>query len=234
MIKEDFEVKKHLIFINNNYSFISIEYIDYIYLLLSQKLKNLKKLIILCLLFSTLQIINKNKYKYALNTFFINNLNNYYNISNINGTINENSLNNNINTSEAKLNISNYSIENYNISNYLNLNYSKIKNELFWSNESLNVIKIKEEILKYKYHCFKISFEKKEDFYQRNNPKISVIITIYNQKKFIKMIYTCIQNQSIKDIEIVFVDDASTDDSKRIIKLLMKKDKRIYFIIKLD
>ena len=61
MIKEDFEVKKHLIFINNNYSFISIEYIDYIYLLLSQKLKNLKKLIILCLLFSTLQIINKNK-----------------------------------------------------------------------------------------------------------------------------------------------------------------------------
>ena len=130
------------------------------------------------------------------------------------------------------MNISNYLIEtfNINISKGLNLNYSKIINELFWRNESINILKIKEEILRYKCHCFKISFKKNEDFYKRNSPKISVIITIYNQKEFIKMIYTCIQNQSIKDIEIIFVDDASTDGSKRIIKLLMKKDKRIIYI----
>ena len=143
---------------------------------------------------------------------------------------NENSLDNNININETKLNIPNYSIETNNISKGLNLKYLKIKNELFWRNESVNLIKIKEEILKYKCHCFKISFEKKEDFYKRNNPKISVIITIYNQKEFIKMIYSCIQNQSIKDIEIIFVDDASIDGSKRIIQLLMKKDKRIIYI----
>ena len=112
----------------------------------------------------------------------------------------------------------------------MNLNYSKIKDELFWRNESINLIKIKKEILKYKCHSFKISFGKKKDFYKRNNPKISVIITIYNQKEFIKRIYTCIQNQSIKDIEIIFVDDASIDGSNRIIKLLMKKDKRIIYI----
>ena len=238
MIKEDFEVSKNFIFIND-YSFFSI---DYIYLFLSQKLKNSKKLIILSLLFATLQIINKNEYKYVLkhllklnkNAIFINNIMSNYNISKINRVIYEyiieNSLNNNINTKKTKFNISNYSIETYNISNDLNLNYSKIKNELFWRNESVNLIKIEEEILKYKYHCFKISFEKKEDFYQRKNPKISVIITIYNQKDFIKIIYTCIQNHSIKDIEIIFVDDASTDGSKRIIKLLMKKDKRIIYI----
>ena len=239
MIKEDFEVSQNLIFIND-YSFFSI---DYIYLFLSQKLKNSKKLIILSLLFATLQIINKNEYKYVLkhllklnkNAIFINNIMSNYNISKINRVnneyiITENSLNNNINTKKTKFNISNYSIETYNISNDLNLNYSKIKNELFWRNESVNLIKIEEEILKYKYHCFKISFEKKEDFYQRKNPKISVIITIYNQKDFIKIIYTCIQNHSIKDIEIIFVDDASTDGSKRIIKLLMKKDKRIIYI----
>ena len=239
MIKEDFEVSKNLIFIND-YSFFSI---DYIYLFLSQKLKNIKKLIILSLLFATLQIINKNEYKYVFkhllklnkNSIFINNIISNYNISKINRVIyeyiiTENSLNNNINTNKTKLNISNYSIETYNISNDLNLNYSKIKNELFWRNESVNLIKIEEEILKYKYHCFKISFEKKEDFYQRKNPKISVIITNYNQKDFIKKIYTCIQNHSIKDIEIIFVDDASTDGSKRIIKLLMKKDKRIIYI----
>ena len=247
MIKEDFEVKKNLIFINNDCPFILI---DYIYLILSQEIKNSKKLILLSLLFTTLQISNKNIYslnslkhlqKLNKNGFFIDdnnyNINNNYDISKINGTnnkyiFNENSLNNNININETKLNISNYSNEtnNINISKGLNLNYSRIKNDLFWRNESVNLKEIKEEILKYKCHCFKISFEKKEDFYKRNNPKISLIITIYNQKEFIKMMYTCIQNQSIKDIEIIFVDDASTDGSKRIIKLLMKKDKRIIYI----
>ena len=242
MFKEDLDDKKNFIFINDDYSFI---FIDYIYLFLSQKLKNVKKLIILTLLFATLQINNKNIYAFKYlknlnkNGFFIDN-NNYniiknYNISKINGTnnkykFNENSLDNNININETKLNIPNYSIETNNISKGLNLKYLKIKNELFWRNESVNLIKIKEEILKYKCHCFKISFEKKEDFYKRNNPKISVIITIYNQKEFIKMIYSCIQNQSIKDIEIIFVDDASIDGSKRIIQLLMKKDKRIIYI----
>ena len=239
MIKEDFKDKQNFVFINDDYSFISI---DYIYLFLSQQLKKLKKLIIISLLFASLYISNINIYKFALkylqklnkNEIFINdnnyNIINNYNISKINGTINENSLNNNIfNNNETKLNFLYDSIETYNISKDLNLNYSKIKNELFWRNESVNLIKIKEEILKYKCHCFKISFDKKEDFYKRNNPKISIIITIYNQREFIKMIYTCIQNQSIKDIEIIFVDDASTDDSKRIIKLLMKKDKRIIY-----
>ena len=88
MIKEDFEVSKNLIFIND-YSFFSI---DYIYLFLSQKLKNLKKLIILSLLFATLQIINKNEYKYVFkhllklnkNSIFINNIISNYNISKIN------------------------------------------------------------------------------------------------------------------------------------------------------
>ena len=239
MIKEDYKDKQNFVFINDDYSFISI---DYIYLFLSQQLKKLKKLIIISLLFSALLISNRNIYKYILkhllklnkNSIFINdnnyNIINNYNKSKINGTINENSLNNNIfNNNEQKLNFSYDSIETYNISKDLNLNYSKIKNELFWRNESVNLIKIKEEILKYKCHCFKILFAKKEDFYKRNNPKISVIITIYNQREFIKMIYACIQNQSIKDIEIIFVDDASTDDSKRIIKLLMKKDKRIIY-----
>jgi glycosyltransferase involved in cell wall biosynthesis len=112
----------------------------------------------------------------------------------------------------------------------MNFNYFVIKDELFWRNESINYNKLQEEILKYKCNHFKISFENKKDFYERENPKISIIITIYNQKEFINKIYTCIQNQSIKDIEIIFVDDASIDGSNRIINLLMKKDKRIIYI----
>ena len=34
-------------------------------------------------------------------------------------------------------------------------------------------------------------------------------------------------NQSLKEIEIIFIDDASEDNSFSIIKELMKKDKRI-------
>ena len=118
-------------------------------------------------------------------------------------------------------------LKNNNYSSDLELNYPNIKEELFWRNESINFSKIQQEIIKYKRNSFKISFINKEDFYERKIPKISIIITVYNQKEFIKLIYTCIQNQSIKDIEIIFVDDASTDGSKRIIKLLMKRDKRI-------
>ena len=119
--------------------------------------------------------------------------------------------------------ISNYKFKNNNYSRDIKLNNPNNKDDIFWGNESINFKKIQEEIIKYKRNIFKISFINKEDFYERKNPKISIIITIYNQKEFIKLIYTCIQNQSIKDIEIIFVDDASTDGSKRILKLLNEK-----------
>ena len=94
MIKEDLEDKKYLIFINDDYSFI---FIDYIYLFLSQKLKNGKKLIILSLLFATLTIKNKNIYEFKhlqnlnKNGFYMNdnnyNIINNYDIPKRNGTI---------------------------------------------------------------------------------------------------------------------------------------------------
>ena len=42
-------------------------------------------------------------------------------------------------------------------------------------------------------------------------PKISLVISLYNQKEFILKIYSCILNQSLKDIEIIFIDDGSID-----------------------
>ena len=43
-------------------------------------------------------------------------------------------------------------------------------------------------------------------------------------------IYYCLQKQSLKDIEIIFVDDNSKDNSINLIKKLMKNDKRIIYI----
>lgn len=57
--------------------------------------------------------------------------------------------------------------------------------------------------------------------------KVSVIIPIYNSEKYLKMCIESILNQTIRDIEIIMVDDGSTDNSLEIIKNYQKKDDRI-------
>lgn len=109
-------------------------------------------------------------------------------------------------------------------------NYKTMNKEFFLGNQTLNIKNIQDEIKKYKNKIYNIFFNNKEDLYSRNNPNISIIITVYNQKSYINSIYNCIQNQSLKDIEIIFVDDASTDNSFNQINELMKEDKRIKYI----
>ena len=56
--------------------------------------------------------------------------------------------------------------------------------KLFWNNQkNLEIEKIREEIKNRKNS--KISFENKNDFFRRKNPKISLIITVYNQGYYI-------------------------------------------------
>ena len=69
----------------------------------------------------------------------------------------------------------------------------------------------------------KISSNKRIDFIKREKPKISLIITVYNQENFLRYCYASIQKQKLKDIEIIFIDDASEDNSSKIIHELMKK-----------
>ena len=59
------------------------------------------------------------------------------------------------------------------------------------------------------------------------NPDISVIIPVYNKEKFILRILRSIQNQSFKNIEIIFCDDGSYDNSTKLIKEFQKEDERI-------
>jgi glycosyltransferase involved in cell wall biosynthesis len=62
------------------------------------------------------------------------------------------------------------------------------------------------------------------------NPRVSIISPIYNREKFISRFIGNIQNQSFKDIEIIFVDDNSIDNGIKIIEKYKKKDKRIILI----
>ena len=61
-------------------------------------------------------------------------------------------------------------------------------------------------------------------------PKITAIIPVFNAFKTIKYAIRSIQNQNMSDIEIILVDDVSTDNSLEIIEELMLEDKRIKLI----
>ncbi len=61
-------------------------------------------------------------------------------------------------------------------------------------------------------------------------PKISVIITVYNIEKYIGECIESILNQSIKEIEVICVDDASTDHSLDILEKYEKSDSRVKVI----
>jgi len=60
-----------------------------------------------------------------------------------------------------------------------------------------------------------------------DNPKISIIIPVYSASATIKKAIRSIQNQTLKEIEIILFDDASPDNSYNIMKELQEEDPRI-------
>ena len=66
-----------------------------------------------------------------------------------------------------------------------------------------------------------------EIFYRSENPKISIVIPMYNAEGYIENAIYAIENQDYKDIEIIIIDDKSKDNCIELVKQLMKKDPRI-------
>ena len=64
-------------------------------------------------------------------------------------------------------------------------------------------------------------------FKNYHHPKISIFMPIYNMQKYLKKALLNIQNQTLKDIEIIAINDYSNDKSLEIIKDFAKKDSRI-------
>ncbi len=58
-------------------------------------------------------------------------------------------------------------------------------------------------------------------------PKISVIVPVYNVEKYLEKCLDSILNQTFKDIEIICVNDGSTDSSRKILETYQKRDSRI-------
>ena len=60
---------------------------------------------------------------------------------------------------------------------------------------------------------------------------ISVVVPIYNQQKYLNISIPSILNQSYDKIEVLLVNDGSTDQSLEIIKKYANLDKRIKIIM---
>lgn len=61
-------------------------------------------------------------------------------------------------------------------------------------------------------------------------PKVSVIIPVYNVEKYLPKCLDSVLAQTLKDIEIICVNDGSPDNSLAIMKEYAEKDKRIKII----
>lgn len=70
----------------------------------------------------------------------------------------------------------------------------------------------------------------KEEMMQR--PKVSIILPVYNVAPYLKQSLDSIISQTLTDIEIICVDDGSTDESGKILDEYKEKDARIKVIHK--
>ena len=62
------------------------------------------------------------------------------------------------------------------------------------------------------------------------NTKVSIIVPIYNTEKYLYECINSILKQNLTEIEIICINDGSSDNSENIIKNFQSKDSRIKYI----
>lgn len=62
--------------------------------------------------------------------------------------------------------------------------------------------------------------------------KVSIIIPIFNVENYLEQCLDSVLNQTLKEIEIICIDDGSTDNSPKILEEFAKKDDRIKIVNK--
>ena len=65
---------------------------------------------------------------------------------------------------------------------------------------------------------------------QVNSLKVSVIIPVYNTGAYVEEAVRSIMNQTLREIEIIVIDDGSTDNSLSVIEKLAREDNRIQYL----
>ena len=67
---------------------------------------------------------------------------------------------------------------------------------------------------------------------QNGTPKVSIVVPVYNMERYLAKCLDALTRQTLKDIEIIAVNDGSTDSSPAILRRYAKKDRRIRVIDK--
>lgn len=63
-------------------------------------------------------------------------------------------------------------------------------------------------------------------------PKVSILVPIYNASEYLHQAIDSLVNQTLRDIEIICINDGSSDDSLKIIQEYARKDSRIVILNK--
>ena len=63
----------------------------------------------------------------------------------------------------------------------------------------------------------------------KNQKKVSIIVPVYNTSSYVTCCLKSLQEQTYQNIEILVVNDGSTDESEKIIKELQENDNRIKY-----
>ena len=116
--------------------------------------------------------------------------------------------------------------------------FGKIKalDKKMWNNQLYRIltgfprkmIRVIKKIRKYGFtYPIRLVWVKMSMQFQRSNPLVSVIMPVYNVENYIKQGLDSLLQQSVKNIEIIAVDDGSTDHSLQILKEYEQSDERV-------
>jgi len=64
----------------------------------------------------------------------------------------------------------------------------------------------------------------------RSKPLVSVVMTVFNRENYVAAAAQSILNQSLRDLELIVVDDGSTDSSPQIVADIARQDPRVKII----
>ena len=165
-----------------------------------------------------------------------NNKNNNNNNKNNNNNNNQNNNNNNQNNNNQNNNNNNNNNKNNNNNNNNNNKNEQKNTDIPKTNPEKKNEPPKpkrkrgfqlEEFQKYVKYAREGKLLYEENLVYSENPKISVVIALYNAEKFINATLKSVQNQRMKEIEIILVDDFSKDNSVKYVEEAQKKDPRI-------
>lgn len=109
---------------------------------------------------------------------------------------------------------------------------TRLRQELIQKNEELKSLEARDyQYMLHQNQVFSRKFKRLEDYAERGEkPLVSVIISVYNTEKYLVQCLESVKNQTLENIEIICIDDGSSDSSRSIIEEYCKSDSRFMLI----